>query len=80
LRHQEDFIAFRFLPQADYEAACPLTLTHESIITRIFLLFKGVRKQELGIWKEASKHEDWKEVVGINPQAFDASFVRVLEW
>jgi hypothetical protein len=83
-RPEDGYVALRFLPQPEYSAACPLSLScHVDAMTRIFLLFKGVKAEEAMTteWTEARSCEvNWMDVVGVQSGAFDASLVRVLEW
>lgn len=59
------------------------------IITRVFMLWKGIQADELraGRWADAVKRasvdvERWKGIVGIQevPSMFDETKFRVLEW
>jgi hypothetical protein len=76
-------IAFRFLPQADYEQAARLDVTPApEVVTRVFLLFGGVDSANEG-WSEAcnrAENVDWKKVVGVRDEVTDATKFRVLEW
>lgn len=83
-------IALRFVPQAAYEKAAPMEVSPQpDVLTRVFMLWKGVNEAELksGAWKEAVQRatmdvEVWKGVVGIQeyPSMHDQSVFRVLEW
>lgn len=80
-------IALRFLPQISYERAAPLDISPQpDIITRIFMLFKGVPEDWLVDWSGAQRRavEDvdfWRNVVGVDvAKAGDAKLFRVLEW
>ncbi|QRV81715.1 ubiquitin family protein [Ceratobasidium sp. AG-Ba] len=84
-RHQ--YIALRFLPQPDYEAAARLNITPmPDITTRVFMLFRGVEEADLGLWAEAQEKaaQDvsfWREVVGVDlAKARNTGLFRVLEW
>jgi hypothetical protein len=45
------FIALRFLPQAEHEAAAPLSISPTPEITiRVLVLFKGLNAPAAGIW------------------------------
>ncbi|EGO03685.1 hypothetical protein SERLA73DRAFT_149900 [Serpula lacrymans var. lacrymans S7.3] len=65
-------VALRFVPQAAYENAAPLVIKPEpDIVTRIFMLFKGVMQESLGDWRQATIKalEDvshWRDVVGVD--------------
>ncbi|KZV96697.1 ubiquitin-domain-containing protein [Exidia glandulosa HHB12029] len=77
-------IALRFLPQDEYERAAPLDVTPApDIVTRVFMLFRGLSAQDAGAWRAAQFVEAhvWKDVVGVETdKALDASLFRVLEW
>ncbi|QRV96149.1 ubiquitin family protein [Ceratobasidium sp. AG-Ba] len=84
-RHQ--YIALRFLPQPDYEAAARLNITPiPDVTTRVFMLFRGVEEADLGLWAEAQDRVDqdvsfWREVVGVDlAKAQNTELFRVLEW
>ncbi|KAK1233446.1 hypothetical protein PQX77_003398 [Marasmius sp. AFHP31] len=82
------YIALRFLPQDEYEAAAPLDITPSpDVVTRILMLFQGVKHEMLGEWKEAIEratpedHAFWRDVVNVDVDAAsDESLSRVLEW
>jgi hypothetical protein len=58
------------------------------VVTRVFMLFRGVRPDDVGVWAAAAARatsEDgatfWKEVVGVDAvRASDLTLFRVLEW
>ena len=56
------------------------------VITRIFMLFRGVSDKDLNEWNRTAsvketKPEDWKDVVGVSSErASNHSLFRVLEW
>ncbi|GAA5912041.1 hypothetical protein JCM8208_006466 [Rhodotorula glutinis] len=73
-------VLFRFVPQAEYARAAELEVEPKpDIVTRVFLLFKGV---EAGTASDQSAAEvDWPSVVGVDEvKARDVSLFRVLEW
>ena len=81
------YIALRFVPQSAYERAAPLKiLPAPDIITRVFMLFRGVDEGLLSDWPQAQDRahrsaDFWKGVVGINyERSMDESLFRVLEW
>ncbi|KAI0319902.1 hypothetical protein OF83DRAFT_1239957 [Amylostereum chailletii] len=85
LKHKH--IALRFLSQASYEAAAPMTVTPApDVVTRVFMLFKGVDERDVGTWAEAGARAThdvafWKKAVGVDAEhAEDRSLFRVLEW
>ena len=87
LKHE--YVALRFLPQASYEQAAKMRVSPApDIVTRVFMLFRGVAPGDLGFWSRAAARaiaEDgatfWANVVGIDSaRASDPRFFRVLEW
>jgi hypothetical protein len=50
-------IALRFLPQASYEQAAPLRISPTpDVVTRIFMIFRGI--EELELERLASRSEE----------------------
>ena len=86
LKHKH--VVLRFVPQSAYERAAPLKiLPAPDIITRVFMLFKGVDECPLlSDWPQARDRahrsaDFWKDVVGINcERSMDESLFCVLEW
>ncbi|KAF9563453.1 hypothetical protein CPC08DRAFT_323610 [Agrocybe pediades] len=85
LKHKN--IAFRFVPQASYEQAAPLTVSPSpDVVSRVFMVFQGVSDEEVPQWTKATAkvEEDvsfWEDVVGIDrKRTTDASLFRVVEW
>jgi len=86
LLHHEH-VALRFLPQRAYEQAAKLDVTPvPDVVTRVFMLFRGIREGEIDEWRAAGndenlKPEEWKDVVGVDVErASNKSLFRVLEW
>ena len=57
------------------------------VVTRVFMLFRGVRSDDVGLWAPAAARataEDgatfWTKVVGVDVRASDRTLFRVLEW
>ena len=58
------------------------------VVTRVFMLFRGVRSDNVGVWASAAARataEDgatfWAKVVGVDAvRASDRRLFRVLEW
>ncbi|KAL1720259.1 hypothetical protein EV715DRAFT_272119 [Schizophyllum commune] len=80
-------VALRFLDQVAYAHAAPLDVSPEpDVVTRIFMLFRGVNEVELGEWegaqaKAAEPAEMWREVVGVDlEETLDENLFRVIEW
>jgi hypothetical protein len=85
LKHKH--VAFRFLPQASYEQAAPLCISPApDIVTRVFMVFKGVAESELEAWPAAQsrgKDDDsaWIDIVGVDVgRTVDGGLFRVIEW
>ncbi|KAM0751937.1 hypothetical protein T439DRAFT_287744 [Meredithblackwellia eburnea MCA 4105] len=84
IRNRGQHIAFRFLDQEAYAQAAVLEVEpRPDVVTRVFLVFKGVREGE---WEEEEEEKrlgidvDWREVVGVKREAGDESRFRCLEW
>ena len=83
-----DYIALRFLSQSAYERTAPIDIDpRPDVLTRVFMLYKGVTEDCLhSQWPNAIARstEDvslWKDVVGVNTErALDPQLYRVLEW
>ncbi|KAJ7463633.1 hypothetical protein FB451DRAFT_1352919 [Mycena latifolia] len=78
-------VALRFVPQAAYERTARLDIAPApDVITRVFMLFKGVEDESLGDWIPSMSRDDparWRSVVGVDiERALDATLFRVLEW
>ncbi len=80
------YVALRFLPQAAYERAAELNVTPTpDVVTRVFMLFRGLATEEAqsDLWSAALGRAggvDWPSVVGVRQAAWDESCFRVLEW
>ncbi len=77
-------IALRFVPQKEYARAAPLeTEPAADVVTRVFMLFRGVSTAEANDemhWASVQQEVNWASVVGIDPRIGDANLLRVLEW
>lgn len=75
-------IAMRFVPQSELEAVAALNIAPQpDVITRIFLLFKGIASDDWEKWDDMGEAAlSWPSIVGLRHQAFDESNYRVLEW
>ncbi|KAJ6459121.1 hypothetical protein C8R47DRAFT_994807 [Mycena vitilis] len=79
-------VALRFVPQAAYETAATLDISPApDVVTRVFMLFKGISDDAAGEWVGAPSRDDdaerWRGVVGVDiGRASDAALLRVLEW
>jgi hypothetical protein len=87
LKH--DYIALRFVAQASYEKAAQMLISPApDVVTRIFMLFRGVPTDDVSLWAPAAARasaEDgatfWTKVVGVDAvRASDHTLFRVLEW
>jgi hypothetical protein len=89
LKHE--YVALRFLAQASYEEAARMRISPApDVVTRVFMLFRGVRvaQGDLGLWAPAAARataEDgatfWARVVGVDAaRGSDRGLFRVLEW
>ncbi|CAE6507116.1 unnamed protein product [Rhizoctonia solani] len=81
------FIALRFLPQDEYEKAAPLDVSPApQVVTRVFMLFRGVEEAQIEYWTDAvaMAQKDasvWRDIVGVDiARARDNTLFRVLEW
>ena len=83
IHEKGQFISMRFLDQYDYEKAAILEIDPvPDVVTRVFMLFKGVDSDEIG-WEAARERVgtiDWRAVVGIKEDAMDFENFRVLEY
>jgi len=77
--HAHKHVALRFLPQAAYARAAPLTTTPApDVVNRVFMLFKGV-KDLTAEWAKISPAE-WASIVGIDDRVHNTELFRVVEW
>ena len=83
-----DYVALRFLEQSSYECAARLDITPKpDVVTRVFMLFRGVDARDLDIWSEAEQRRKdmdvgaWRTIVGIDLEGMRCEeLFRVLEW
>ena len=79
-------LAIHFLPQSAYERAAKLDVKPKpDVVTRVFMLFRGVAAEdaEEKMWYAARTRVgevDWVEVIGVHVGARDENRFRVLEW
>lgn len=89
LKHE--YVALRFIAQDAYERAASLRIAPApDVVTRVFMLFRGVAVGDLGLWKAASARAAdtgglgaryWADIVGVDAaRAADSGLFRVLEW
>ncbi|KAH9033617.1 hypothetical protein EDB85DRAFT_1864331 [Lactarius pseudohatsudake] len=83
-----EYVALRFVAQEAYERAAPMHIAPApDVVTRVFMLFRGVPVSDLGLWEAASARAGadgatfWADVVGVDAaRAADSGLFRVLEW
>ena len=84
IRDAGNDILFRFLPQAEYARAAELDVEPKpDVVTRVFLLFKGVEpgSSSSSSSGRSAAEVDWAREVGVDEaKARDESLFRVLEW
>ncbi|KAL8287180.1 hypothetical protein RQP46_003632 [Phenoliferia psychrophenolica] len=77
-------IAMRFVPQDEYAQAAKLEVEpRPDVVTRIFMLFGGVKSSNREDWVDAEARVatvDWGTAIGLKPEATDQALFRVLEW
>ena len=89
-RHMPSFaahrnIAYRFLPPGKIVAAFDISITAPPpcYFTRLFLIFRGLTDEEMGLFDGAGEKEanqaNWREVTAWNEDAKDNTIFRVLE-
>ncbi|KAK0471013.1 hypothetical protein IW261DRAFT_1671852 [Armillaria novae-zelandiae] len=86
LKH--DYVALHFLPQTAYSHAAPLEVSPKpDIVTRVFMLFSPVGRDELVEWEGALTRafesvDMWKGVVGVDGGGggMGDEVFRVVEW
>ncbi|CUA71003.1 hypothetical protein RSOLAG22IIIB_09290 [Rhizoctonia solani] len=79
------FIALRFLSQKEYEKSAPMNVSPApDVVTRVFMLFRGVDESQIGLWNGTEMHTDatvWRDIVGVDlVKVHDESLFRVVEW
>lgn len=82
-----EYVTLRFIAQELYEKAAAMHITPAlDIVTRVFMLLRGVVAGDLGLWELARAAEAdgvtfWADVVGVNAaRATGGGSFRVLEW
>ncbi|KAH9018122.1 hypothetical protein EDB84DRAFT_1520100 [Lactarius hengduanensis] len=89
LKHE--YVALRFVAQDAYERTAPMRIAPApDVVTRVFMLFRGVPVGDLGLWEAARARaagtgtdgaRSWPDVVGVDTiRAADSGLFRVLEW
>jgi hypothetical protein len=86
---EHEYIALRFIAQSSYEKAAQMHISPTpDVVNRVFMLFRGVRPDDVGLWAPAAARaaaEDgatfWSNVVGVDAtRTSDRTLFRVLEW
>lgn len=77
-------IAYRFLSPSKIAAAIDISVTADPcVFTRLFLIFRGISDDDLGIFAGAGEKEanavNWREVVGWSEDSKEPTMFRVLE-
>ncbi|CCM02412.1 uncharacterized protein FIBRA_04510 [Fibroporia radiculosa] len=77
-------IAYRFMSPGKIAAAIDISVTVENcIFTRLFLMYRGISEDDLGLFAGAGEKEansvNWREVVGWSELSKDHTQFRVLE-
>ncbi|KAF9024434.1 hypothetical protein BDZ89DRAFT_989250 [Hymenopellis radicata] len=86
LKHEH--VVLRFVSQAAYEQSARLDIVPTpDVVTRVFMLFRRVKEEELDLWPAANARASepvdfWRDVIGVEKRERqnDASLFRVLEW
>jgi len=87
LKHE--YIALHFIVQSSYEKAAQMCFSPTpDVVTRVFMLFRGVHSNNVGLWVPAATRmaaEDgatfWLNVISVDAVcASDRMLFRVLEW
>ncbi|KAI9571326.1 hypothetical protein HD554DRAFT_2203400 [Boletus coccyginus] len=77
-------IAYRFLSPTKIANAIDISVTADPcVFTRLFLIFRGISDDDLGLFAGAGEKEansmNWREAVGWSENSKDATIFRVLE-
>lgn len=81
---QHKNIAYRFLSPSKIAAAIDISITsNPCVFTRLFLIFRGLNDDDVGIFAGAGEKEanavNWREIVGWTEDSKDPELFRVLE-
>ncbi|GAA5823218.1 hypothetical protein JCM3770_004327 [Rhodotorula araucariae] len=82
IRDAGQLVAFRFVPQAEFARAAELNVEpRPDVVTRVFLLFKGVDAGGANEGWRSVDAVDWVREVGLEEDKVrDEALFRVLEW
>ena len=77
-------IAYRFLSPSKIAAAIDISVTADPcIFTRLFLIFRGLSDDDVGMFAGAGEKEansvNWREIVGWSENSKDTTQFRLLE-
>lgn len=77
-------IAYRFLSPSKIAAAIDISVTADPcVFTRLFLIYRGLNDDEVGIFAGAGEKEantvNWREIVGWSEDSKEPTMFRVLE-
>jgi hypothetical protein len=76
-------IAYRFLSPGKIAAAIDISLTTDCVFTRLFLIFRGLSDDDVGVFAGAGEKEanqaNWRDIVGWSENSKDTTLFRLLE-
>ncbi|KIM87142.1 hypothetical protein PILCRDRAFT_815600 [Piloderma croceum F 1598] len=76
-------IAYRFLTPGKIAAAIDISLTTDCVFTRLFLIFRGLSDDDVGVFAGAGEKEanqaNWRDIVGWSENSKDTTLFRLLE-
>jgi len=81
---QHKNIAYRFLHPSKIASAVDITITtNPCIFTRLFLIFRGLSDEEIGLFAGAGEKEanaaNWREIIAWQEDSKDPTLFRILE-
>lgn len=82
IRENGQKIAIRFIPQPELEAEARLVVTPKpDAVTRIFMLFKGINREDWHKWQGVTEKKfNWRNVIGIDNAVPSPDRFEVIEW
>ena len=81
---QHKNIAYRFLSPSKVAAAIDISVSADPcLFTRLFLIFRGLTDEEVGVFAGAGEKEanaaNWREIIDWSENSKDPTLFRVLE-
>lgn len=81
---QHKNIAYRFLSPTKVAAAIDISVSADPcVFTRLFLIFRGLNDDEVGVFAGAGEKEanaaNWREITGWTEDSKDSTLFRILE-